>query len=358
MSSLPLIGERFQNKAGHWFTIIEANHCLDITVKFDHRGFIRKTKTQYIRDKSVKLPSLFIGDSFKDKVGNTVVIKDIDTTSRITFEWEDGYTRVCQSSVLKNGTLMREEDSRQLTPSIKVGDIFTNNQGSLMVVKEYNNAANIIIEFNDPVNYSVKTNIGNIKSGNVHNKYLPTVAGVGVIGDFNVDINSKMYKSWCGMLKRVYNPQSSMEKLTYEGCSVQAEWLNIKNFSEWFDNQVVQDDWHLDKDLLIKGNREYSEKACVFLPREINSFLTDRHNHRGDWPVGVTYHERLNKWQASCNFKGKSNYLGVFSNPEDAFHTYKKYKEACAKNLAEQWKNIISERAIIALLNYEVDIQD
>lgn len=101
MSSLPLVRERYQNRNGHWFTVVEVTGCLDITAKFDYRGFVRKTKAQYIRNKSIKLPSLFVGDNFKDKTGNTVMIKDIDTTTRVTFEWEDGYTRVCQSSVLR-----------------------------------------------------------------------------------------------------------------------------------------------------------------------------------------------------------------------------------------------------------------
>lgn len=356
MSNLPAIGERFQNKTGHWFTVTEVNNCLDITIKFDHKNFTRKTKSQYIRDGSIKLPSLFIGDILKDKIGNIVTILDIDTTSRVTFRWEDGYTRVCQASVIKSGTLMREENSQRLNPSVKVGDIFVNCQGSEMTVEKYTNSQNIIISFTTPVQHSVRTTTGNLKKGNVHNKYLPTVAGVGVIGDFKIDVKSKMYRTWVGMLKRVYTPRSTTEKVTYGDCSVQKEWFEIKNFALWFNKQILKDDWHLDKDLLVLGNKMYGENTCIFLPREVNTFLTDRHNHRGDWPIGVTYHERLNKWQSTCNFDGISNYLGVFEDPLVAFEVYKKFKEGCSKILASRWEGLIDKRGISALLNYKVDI--
>lgn len=358
MGNLPLVGERYQNRNGHWFTVAEVNGCLDITVKFDFKDFVRKTKAQYIRDKSVKLPSLFVGDNFKDKLGNSVTIRDIDTTARITFEWEDGYTRVCQSSVLKNNKLMREGDSGQLNPSIRDGDKFTNQQGSEFCVKKYTSAAKIVIEFMSPVRYSVNTNMGNIKKGHVHNKYLPTVAGVGIIGDFKVDVKSKLYNTWVHMLKRVYTPRTKLEVVNYGDCSVQNEWLNIENFAEWFNIQNLENNWEIDKDLLIKGNRVYSESSCIFLPREVNAFLTNRRNHRGAYPVGVTYHPRLDKYQASCTFNGENNYLGVFPDPESAFNCYKNYKESCAKILATKWRGIIDKRGVEALLAYTVDITD
>ena len=81
-------------------------------------------------------------------------------------------------------------------------------------------------------------------------------------------------------------------------------------------------------------------------------------NNQGQWPVGVTYHERLNKWQASCNAHGKIEYLGVFTSPEEAFAIYKVRKEQVAKELAEMWKDQIDIRAYHALLSFTVNITD
>lgn len=144
----------------------------------------------------------------------------------------------------------------------------------------------------------------------------------------------------------------------YADCTITPSWQWIENFSEWFYTQIVEDDFEIDKDLLVKGNKLYSPDTCVFVPRSINTFLTDRHNHRGEWPVGVTYHPRINKWQATCNFDGAPNYLGVFNCPIKAFYVYKETKESFAKVLAERWKGRVDPRAIQALENFEVSIDD
>lgn len=355
MSNLPLVGSRFQNKQGHWYTVIDVKGCKDITVKFDHKSFVKKIQASYIKSGVIKLPSVFIGDIVRDKKGNLVTIVKIESSDKITFQWEDGYERTCQQAVLNVGTLMREEDSRILNPSIKIGDSFINAQGSVFIVKDYLSSSNITIEFDKPIKHTVKTNMANIKTGNIHNRYLPTLAGKGVIGDFKVDSSNKMYKSWSGMLNRVY---SKTDITTYKGCSVADDWLHLSTFSDWFDKQVVQENWQLDKDLLVEGNKVYSENTCIFLPREINTFLTDRYNFRGEWPVGVTYHERLGKWEASCTFDSKRNYLGVFTEPTSAFNAYKEFKESCAKTLAKRWEGIIDTRGVEALLNFTVNIDD
>lgn len=31
--------------------------------------------------------------------------------------------------------------------------------------------------------------------------------------------------------------------------------------------------WHLDKDILLKGNKVYSPETCAFVPAKINSLL-------------------------------------------------------------------------------------
>lgn len=355
MEKLPQVGSRFKNKHGHWFTVIESNRSTDILIKFDHKDYIKRTQTCYIRSGIVKLPSIFVGDIVLDKLGNKVTISNIDTSERITFKWEDGYERTCKQAVLSLNTLMREEDSQRLSPSVKVGDSFRNFRGNLFIVKEYINSSKVLVEFQEPIKHCVYSSSGNILKGNLKNKYAPTVCNVGIIGDCSVSTKSKVYTSWVGVLKRVYgeNPRHA-----YRECTVDPAWFQLETFNTWFLKQRVQDAWELDKDLLVKGNKVYSEENCLFLPQAVNTFLTDRANHRGKWPVGVTYHARLNKWEAACTFDSKRNYLGVFTDPTQAFLVYKEYKEGCAKVLAKRWEGIIDDRAITALLNFKVDIKD
>ena len=43
----------------------------------------------------------------------------------------------------------------------------------------------------------------------------------------------------------------------------------------------------LDKDILIKGNKIYSQDTCIFVPKAINSLFTNRKRFRGEYPIGV-----------------------------------------------------------------------
>lgn len=351
------MGDRFQNKAGDWYTVLEVTRSDNIVIQFDE-GVTKRTKKQYIKSGSIRLPNIVVGKKYLDKMGRTVEVVSINGTSKVTFRWDDGYERTCQSSVITLNKIMREEDSSRLNPSLKTGDTGKLRDGTLWEVIEYKNFSNIHVKFlTDPPWYGLVSG-GNLISGSVRNKGAPTLFGVGIIGDCSVNSNEMCYKSWSGMLKRVYYPHTDRARITYGNCSVIEEWCRLDNYKNWFDKQIVKEKWQLDKDLLIRGNKEYGPDVCIFLPREINTFLTNRHNCRGDWPIGVTYHKRLGKWEAGCNAWGEPEYLGVFDSPEKAFHAYKKRKEELAKELALKWMGIIDDRAYNALLKFEVNITD
>ena len=107
------------------------------------------------------------------------------------------------------------------------------------------------------------------------------------------------YARWCHMLQRCYSDNWHERHPTYIGCSVCEEWLIFSNFKRWMEQQ----DWEgnqLDKDLLVKGNKEYNPDNCVFVTRMVNSFLTDRDNARGEYLIGVHFNKSTNKFQAQC----------------------------------------------------------
>lgn len=354
------VGDTRINKQGFQYEIIEINSCKSVVVRFLIDNSVKETTADYAHRGIIGKQRFFIGDIYKDKYGNNIELIHYETCDKITVQWDDGNTRVVRGYQIENGLVIREEDSKLLNPSIKVGDEFRNNQGTLIRVKEYKSYSNVVVEMLGEVRHEVTCNAGNLIKGNVHDKYAPSVAGKGIIGDAVVDVKSKEYKTWAGMIKRCYvfydyNPRA---KINYGDCYVCEDWLYYKNFIEWFKIQNVHENWQLDKDLLVKGNREYSPDKCVFLPREINTFLTLRKNDRGEYPVGVTYHSRLNKFEAGCNRDGKNLYLGLFNDPVSAFNAYKAEKESFAKELAERWKDSIDKRAYDALLLWTVDIND
>ena len=116
--------------------------------------------------------------------------------------------------------------------------------------------------------------------------------------------------------------------------------------------------FQLDKDILLKGNKIYSEDTCCFVPQEINTFYTKSKKIRGLYVVGVSFDKKLQKFVAVLSVDGKSRTLGYFDNEWSAFLAYKKAKESRAKELAEKWRGQIDDRVYEKLMNYKVLLTD
>ena len=171
----------------------------------------------------------------------------------------------------------------------------------------------------------------------------------------------KEYQLWQSMLERCFSEKYQTHKPTYKGCNVSDNFLNYSFFYDWCHKQIgfgnIDDkgrSWCLDKDLLLVGNKTYSETACVFVPHEINSFFIDCGNARGEYPIGVYFHKRVGKYVARCWVNGKQEHLGYFNTPEEAFAAYKPFKENLCKQLALKWKDEIDERLFNAMMNWQV----
>ena len=163
------------------------------------------------------------------------------------------------------------------------------------------------------------------------------------------------------MLQRCYSHTIKKKHPTYEGCEVSDNFKYYEYFYEWCHKQVGfnNQDWHLDKDLLIKGNKVYSESTCVFIPNDINTLLTKREASRGEYLIGVCWSNTHKAFKAQVSkSKGKSEHLGYFNTELEAFNAYKVAKESFIKEQAEKWKGKIDERAYEALINYTVEITD
>ena len=184
------------------------------------------------------------------------------------------------------------------------------------------------------------------------------VCGVG-INDKKDHWDTKEYKLWANMLARCYREGTKIKQESYKDCTTSEEFKIYSVFYDWCQNQIGfnQPNFELDKDLLVKSNKEYHPDKCVFIPREINSFLRTASKSRGDLPIGVRkaksggFHARLRNWVGR-------KHLGTFSTTEQAFKAYKQAKEAHTKVLANKYKDQICPRAYEALMNYQVEITD
>ena len=245
-----------------------------------------------------------------------------------------------------------------------VGKIFKSKSSGYFKILKYNDSKNVEIQFVN-TRFETTVQLGNIKSGKVKDPYLPSVCGVGILGTkYPSKVNGrniKEYDLWYSMLRRCYSDNSKKKRPTYEGCEVSDKFKSYEYFYEWCHSQIGfgVEGWHLDKDLLVKGNKVYSEDSCVFLPSEINSLLTKRTASRGEYLIGVSWYSKSRTFIAQVNKnKGKPEHLGYFKTELEAFEAYKQAKESFIKEQANNWKDKIDIRAYNALMNYKVEITD
>ena len=187
--------------------------------------------------------------------------------------------------------------------------------------------------------------------------------GVGYgISDIYVDgKRSRCFQVWKEMLRRCYSESFHEKYPTYIGCEVCVEWHDFRVFREWYEENYYEIEGQrmdLDKDILVKGNKIYSPSTCVFVPQVINVLFTKRNSKRGQYPIGVSFDKKNNKYQANCHVRGKAKKLGRYRTVEQAFSVYKQAKEEEIKRIADEYIELIPSNLYQAMYNYEVSILD
>jgi len=151
------------------------------------------------------------------------------------------------------------------------------------------------------------------------------VKGLG-IKDVKYPANIKEYDLWRQMICRCTEEYLS-KRPSYVGTSCSENFKSYTFFYEWCQEQVGFGNidekgncWQIDKDLLVKGNKLYSEDTCVFVPLAVNCLLTKRQSKRGVLQIGVSIHKKTGKFVARCsNGAGVSKHIGLFCTPQEAF---------------------------------------
>ena len=263
----------------------------------------------------------------------------------------------------------------------RTGETNVSNEGCAMKIVEYNNALDIIVEFEDEHKYRVHTRYGNFKNGQCKNPFFASVYGHGYLGidkESNVpkiselkdgkNINTWEYNKWQNMLQRCFDNKYKEKHPTYKDATCNDRWLCFANFLEDFEILKNEYNWsadeklNLDKDILNKNNKIYSLENCILVPDYINSLFIKRDANRGECPIGVRYHKGAKKYQAFCNINGKLKGLGYFITPLEAFSAYKTAKENEIKRVANECilKGFISKdsRLYNAMISYQIEIDD
>jgi len=238
----------------------------------------------------------------------------------------------------------------------KVGEKHLTNEGYTVEIIEYFGWRNCTIKFNDGVIIKNRE-YQDILKGRVRNFNHKSVYNIGFtgIGEYSNKKYNKIYIIWSGMLERCYSEKKQQLHPSYIGVTVCEEWHNFQNFAKWYEENYIEG-FQLDKDILVKGNKIYSPETCCFVPQEINSLFTFNNINRGEYLIGVN--KQINKYKAQININSKQTHLGMFNTPEEAFQAYKTAKEDYIKEVADRWKDKITEQTYQAMYNYQVEITD
>ena len=235
----------------------------------------------------------------------------------------------------------------------------TKDHGEIEIV-DYKGFKKVSCKFLDTGNI-ILARMDKILTGGVRDRLRPDVYGVGILGleISKGSVDKYAYKMWYSMLGRCYSERIQRLHPTYNGCSVSENFLYFPYFKTWLEKQVGYGTkgFDLDKDLLVKGNKIYSEETCVLIPQEINTFLLTNKKRRGECLLGVSKRPS-GRYSAGICTDHKKRLIGTFDTEYEAFCAYKSEKERYASVLAHKWKGKVDDRVCEALFNFNVEITD
>lgn len=182
-------------------------------------------------------------------------------------------------------------------------------------------------------------------------------------GPFPTRMNGKPtrpYSTWGNVMERCYSSRYKAIKPSYADVVADPRFHHFQEFAEWAVRQAGHDifGWHLDKDIMVKGNRIYGPDTCVYVPWEINTIFSKVYKKKANnLPRGV-FLDESGRYGTSLSIRGRPVHAGMHDTPEQAFMAYRAVKEARLKELANEFKPLISERLYERLIGYEFDIND
>ena len=234
------------------------------------------------------------------------------------------------------------------------------------------NAMNLQVEFEDGTIVD-GIRMENFYSGKVRNINYPYSYGFGYIGlgeykTIKEDGKTTLeYRTWSGVLERCYSEKFKLDNPTYIDCVCSQYFHNFQNFAEWYQENLWSENCTvIDKDILHKNSKLYSEDTCVLVDQRLNNLFTKSNKARGISPIGTSFSKAKNKYSSTMSMLDKNGikkhrHLGYFNTSLEAFQAYKQAKELYIKQIANEYKDkypSFPNKLYQAMLNYEVSITD
>lgn len=346
---LKRMGEENYNSYGELMKIIDYKSAKDVTIEFqdEYKGIVHSEYKSF-KTGEVKNPNFRLGEMNYNNQGCLMKIVEYINNENVVIEFQDEYKSkvTAQYFSFKNGYVKNPSYNK-----LKIGEISINHKGTEMVIVEYHDTHDVIVEFQDDYKYKTHASYYDFVDGSVANPFDKTVFGVGCLGIGEYDSSNMAYSVWTGIIERCYN----LSHPAYYDCCISDEWLNYQNFAKWYNNEYYYcrgECMHVDKDILCPGNRVYSADTCIIVPQRINCMITRVQIKEDGLPTGCHYHND------SIRVMFDNKYIGKFDKHDvkNAFMLYKKEKEKLIKQVADDYKCDIPDKVYKALYNYELTL--
>lgn len=261
------LGIQKMNNQGCLMKIVEYNNAMDIVVEFQDKYRARvHCPWSSFESGSIANPSFRLGEKRYNKQGYLMVVIEYNNAHDVLIEFQDEYkTKVrCTWQWFDKG-----EVNNPIVFEHRLGEKMTNRQGSLMKIVRYGNANDIDVEFLDDFHYrTCNTTYNAFVDGRIRNPYYPDVLNIGMIGSkypSRVDGSpTKEYQSWSAMLKRCFDKKTKDRCPTYRDVTCCKEWLCFENFYEWLHEQENFDKW-------LNGDKWALDKDIIYKGNKIYS---------------------------------------------------------------------------------------
>lgn len=368
------VGDIFPCQDGDRVEVVEYLSSARVKVRWESDG---AEKWRSLRDIKLGINKHPTRGTFKsgdvvrtNRCGDVTVVK-VSSATDIIVRFDDGVEKKTNAHNLREGSILHPHGV-----SIRIGNEYSTNCGWKCVVVGYEDAHNVLVEWGD--GSRSKHAAKEVKSGSIKPLTYPSIAGVGYVGygkyipksytskkeSWQSFVDEEIYGYWSRMISRCYDEKEQARLPTYNGCEVNVEWHCFQNFAEWAlgKSQAGMKDekgkiFHLEKDVLSRGHKRYSPDTCTFLPARLNSFLAEKCTNglpRGVNRISPKTPNSREGYVARCTVDGDRKYLGFTYCPMEAFNLYKPVKEAYARELAEEYKDVLEPHVYEQLLKYEV----
>jgi hypothetical protein len=244
---------------------------------------------------------------------------------------------------------------KYLKPYERLGKTNKNNFGTEMKIIKVLPDDRVTVQFQDEYKFEKDIHWNNFKKGNVKNPYDKIHFNVGYLGAGDYYSISKGYRPesydvWLNMIRRCYSEKhKELHPAYYNISEVCAEWHNYQIFAEWYENNKYNANGrlHIDKDILVKGNKIYSPETCLLVPQRINMIFMTK-SRKDDLPNGIIHNKSSNTYVAFYN----GIKYGKYKTLEEAVDEHNRQKRLHIKEVAEEYKNIIPSHVYESLLQW------